>query len=151
MSRVSRQMKILELIVKQDIDKQEEIVRCLNEEGFNVTQATVSRDIKDLNIIKVLANDGKNYKYIPQKAKEEKTFDKYHKLFRNAVISIEHAQNIIVIKTETGSANSAGALIDRLAFEDVLGAVAGDDTIIIITSNTDKAELVEDKLKSLLD
>lgn len=147
----ARQIRILELIGKQDINKQEEIARLLNEEGFKVTQATVSRDIKDMNIIKVLADDGKHYKYMAQEIKEDKVVDKYHKLFKNAVISIEHAENLIVIKTESGGANSAAALIDRLNFEDVLGVVAGDDTILVVISTKYKAEYIEEKFKELLD
>lgn len=150
MARSARQIKILELIVKQDIDRQEELARLLNENGFSVTQATVSRDIKDMGIIKVLAADGKHYKYIPQQAKEEKTFDKYHRLFKNAVISIESSENIVVIKTESGSASSAAALIDRLSFEEVLGTVSGDDTIFCVVSSKDKTELVVEKFQQLL-
>ncbi|MDD4839505.1 MAG: arginine repressor [Clostridia bacterium] len=151
MARSARQMKILELIAKKDINKQEELAILLQEAGFQVTQATVSRDIKDMGIIKVLAADGKHYKYTPHQVKEEKSFDKYHRLFRNAVLSIESSENIIVIRTESGGASSAAALIDRLDFEEVLGTVSGDDTILIIVSSKDKTDLIVEKFRKLLD
>lgn len=151
MARSQRQMKILELIVKQDIDKQDELARLLNEEGIKVTQATVSRDIKEMGLVKVLAADGKHYKYTTQQVREEKTFDKYHRLFKNAVLSIEASENIIVIKTEVGGASSAAALIDRLNFENVLGTVSGDDTIFVVVSAKDKTAGLIEKFKKLLD
>lgn len=151
MSRSARQLKILEIIAKRDINKQEELADLLKSHGFNVTQATVSRDIKDMGIVKTLAQDGKNYRYVAQQMNEEKSLDRYHRMFKNAVISIESSENIIVIKTEPGSANSAGALIDRLNFEEVLGTISGDDTIMVVASSRDKTELVIEKFQSLLD
>ena len=150
MARSSRQLKILEIISKQDIDKQEVLAERLSEEGFNVTQATVSRDVKDMGIIKVLRPDGKGYRYTAQKRTDEQSRDKYHRLFKSSVLSIVGSENIIVMKTESGSANSACSLIDRLAFEEVLGAVAGDDTIIIILSSKDKTAAMIEKFEALL-
>ena len=151
MARSQRQLKILEIISKYEIDKQEELVEKLNEEGFLVTQATVSRDIRDMGIIKTLSSDGRGYRYVSQKVKEDDNSDRYHKLFKSSVISIESSENIIVIKTESGTANSAAALIDKLCYEDVLGAVAGDDTIIIVMRTNEAASTLIAELRSIID
>ena len=151
MSRNKRQLKILEIISKSDIDKQEVLVEKLIEEGFSVTQATISRDIRDMGIIKTLTADGKGYRYVSQKAtEEERSSDKFHKLFKSSVLSIASSENIIVVKTESGAASSAAALIDRLSFEEVLGVVAGDDTIFIVVSSKEKTPVAIQKLEALM-
>lgn len=151
MSRNQRQLKILEIISKNDIDKQEVLVDKLIEEGFSVTQATVSRDIRDMGIIKTLTADGKGYRYVSQKAnEEERSSDKFHKLFKSSVLSIASSENIIVVKTESGAASSAAALIDRLFFEEVLGVVAGDDTIFIVVASKEKTPMAIQKLEALM-
>jgi len=149
MSRSARQMKILELIAKHEIDTQEDLARLLVGEGFSVTQATVSRDVKDMGIIKVLTQNGR-YKYELQ-SKDDGAISKYHSLFKTSVISIESSENMIVVKTEAGGASSAAALIDRIKFEDVLGTVSGDDTIFILTRGKDKTPQLVEKFKKLLD
>jgi transcriptional regulator of arginine metabolism len=149
MSRAARQIKILELIGKQEIDKQEDLARLLNSEGFSVTQATVSRDIKEMGIIKMLSPSGK-YRYALQ-SKDDGTIDKYHSLFKTSVLSINSSENIIVVKTEAGGASSAAALIDRINFEGVLGTVSGDDTIFIVTSTKEITPQIVEKFKRLLD
>ncbi len=150
MARSQRQLKILEIISKYEIDRQEELVEKLNEEGFLVTQATVSRDIRDMGIIKTLSSDGKGYRYVSQKISEDDNSERYHKLFKSSVVSIEASENIIVVKTESGTANSAAALIDKLCYEDVLGAVAGDDTIIVVVADKNKTDAVIEKFEALL-
>lgn len=150
MARSARQLKILEIIAREEIDKQEDLAARLAEEGFNVTQATVSRDIRDMGIIKVLRPNGKGYKYTAQKKTDDQTRDRYHRLFKSSVISIMGSENIIVMKTESGSANSACALIDRLAYEEVLGAVAGDDTIIVVLKSKDNREEMIARFEELL-
>ena len=102
MGREARQLKILELIAKNNIDTQEELVARLRDEGFNVTQATVSRDIKDMGIIKTMASDGKKYKYAAQQPKDN-TSERFLSIFRNTVLSIRTAENLVVVKTETGA------------------------------------------------
>lgn len=150
MARATRQLKILEIISKSDIDTQEELVLRLKEEGFIVTQATVSRDIKDMNIIKTLSDDGRHYKYAAQPPKENSSSDKFLKMFRSTVLSIRCAENLIVLKTETGSAGPAAALLDRLDFEEVLGVIAGDDTIFVAVDSIDNTEKIAEKLEDLL-
>ena len=151
MTRANRQLKILDIISKHDIDTQEELVEFLKKEGFNITQATISRDIKDMGIIKTLAADGRHYKYAVQRTKESTVADKYLNMFRNTVLTIRAAGNLVVLKTEVGSAGPAAELIDKLNFEDVLGVIAGDNTIFVAIDAVEHTESVCEKLKSLLD
>lgn len=150
MARATRQLKILEIIAKNDIDTQEELVIRLKNDGFDVTQATVSRDIKDMGIIKVLTTDGRHYKYVAQQSKEPSSSDKYIKIFKNTVISIRTAENLIVVKTEEGGANAAAALIDRLDYDEVVGVIAGDNTIFIAVDSIDNASKVANMLEDIL-
>ena len=107
MARANRQLKILDIISKHDVDTQEELVDYLRSEGFAVTQATVSRDIKEMGIIKTLSSDGRHYKYAAQQTKEATAADKFLSMFKNTVISIKSSGNLIVLKTEAGSAGPA--------------------------------------------
>lgn len=150
MARATRQLKILEIIAKNDIDTQEELVKHLKDDGFDVTQATVSRDIKNMGIIKVLTTDGRHYKYVAQQPAEPSSSDKYIKIFKNTVLSIRSAGNLIVVKTEDGSANAAAALIDRLDYDEVVGVIAGDNTIFIAVDDANHAIKVADMLEDLL-
>ncbi len=150
MARATRQLKILEIIAKNDIDTQEELVKRLKDDGFDVTQATVSRDIKNMGIIKVLTTDGRHYKYVAQQPTEPSSSDKYIKIFKNTVLSIRTADNLIVVKTEDGSANAAAALIDRLDYDEVVGVIAGDNTIFIAVDDANHAIKVADMLEDLL-
>ena len=150
MARASRQLKILEIIAKHDIDTQEELVARLREDGYSVTQATVSRDIKDMNIIKTFTDDGRHYKYVAQQPKEPSTADKFIKIFRNTVLSIRSAENLVILKTEQGAANAAAELIDRLEYEEILGVIAGDNTIFVAVDSVDHVDGVIDALENIL-
>ncbi|MBR4800055.1 MAG: arginine repressor [Clostridia bacterium] len=151
MSRANRQIRILDIISKHDIDTQEELVTYLKAEGFNVTQATVSRDIKEMNIIKTLAGDGKHYKYVARETKETSTSDKFLNIFKSTVLSIRAAENLVVLRTEAGSAGPASELIDRLKYEEVLGVIAGDNTIFVAVDTLEHTQLVKQRLEDLLD
>ena len=151
MSRANRQIRILDIISKHDIDTQEELVMYLKAEGFNVTQATVSRDVKEMNILKTLAPDGKHYKYIAQQPKENTTSDKFLNIFKSTVLSIRAAENLIVLRTEPGSAGPASELIDRLKYEEVLGVIAGDNTIFVAVDSVEHTKIIRQKLEDLLD
>ena len=151
MTRANRQLKILEIISKHDIDTQEELVDQLKREGFNVTQATISRDIKDMGIIKTLTSDGRHYKYAVQQTKEANTSDKYLNMFKNTVISIRSSQNLVVLKTEVGSAGPAAELIDKLNYPEVLGVIAGDNTIFVAIDSIENTSVVHGRLEALLD
>ncbi len=104
MARATRQLKILDIINKYDIDTQEELVYRLRSEGFNVTQATISRDIKDMGIIKTISVDGRHYKYTAQKATETTPADKFLNMFKTSVISVKAAGYLVVVKTDTVAA-----------------------------------------------
>ncbi|MBO4554482.1 MAG: arginine repressor [Clostridia bacterium] len=151
MSRANRQIRILDIISKHDIDTQEELVMYLKAEGFNVTQATISRDIKEMNIIKTLTADGKHYKYVAQQPKESHTADKFLNIFKSTVLSIRAAENLVVLRTEPGSAGPASELIDRLKYDEVLGVIAGDNTIFVAVDTIKNTEIVRQRLEDLLD
>lgn len=147
--KYSRHSKLLELINKLEIETQEELARTLCESGFNVTQATVSRDIKELRLIKVLTKEGR-YKYATLKQHETSMSDRFKKLFRDSVLSIDFAENFIVIKTLVGAANAAGAALDALNLKDIVGSIAGDDTIFILIRNKENVSIAIEQLESLL-
>ncbi len=148
MARNARQMKILELISKNIIETQDELATELTQAGFNVTQATISRDIKELGLIKVTAQDGKQ-KY-SKEAADHGVAGKIVNLFKNAVLSIDYALNIVVIKTLSGSASTAGLMVDKLSNADILGCVAGDDTVMVVTRNESVAKSVVFALNEII-
>ncbi len=132
--KYSRHAKILEIIEDNEIETQEELAEYLKENGFNVTQATVSRDIKELRLIKSLAKNGR-YKYATIKQQEGLLSDRLIKIFKDSVLSIDYTNNIIVLRTLVGAANAAAAAIDALDIKDVVGSIAGDDTIFLLMRN----------------
>lgn len=148
MARSARQIKILELITKKNIETQDELALQLQQAGFVVTQATISRDIKELGIIKI-TYDGKRQKYIREFG-DRNISSKIINIFKHAVISIDSAMNIVVIKTLSGSGNSAGMMIDRLENLDIMGCVAGDDTVIAITKTPESALKIVDALNEII-
>lgn len=150
MARTGRQLKLIEIINKNEIETQEDLAEALRNEGYLVTQATVSRDIKDLGLIKVMTPN-KTYKYAQPASTEQKSSGKMLNLFRECVISIDYAGHLIVIKTVSGGANSAATLVDKLNFPEVMGCVAGDDTILVVIKDQQKIVPIVEKLKSLLD
>lgn len=150
MARTGRQLKLIEIINKNEIETQEALAEALRNEGYLVTQATVSRDIKDLGLIKVMTPN-KTYKYAQPASTEQKSSGKMLNLFRECVISIDYVGHLIVIKTVSGGANSAATLVDKLNFPEVMGCVAGDDTILVVIKDQQKIVPIVEKLKSLLD
>lgn len=151
MARANRQLKILDIISKHDVDTQEELVDYLRSEGFAVTQATVSRDIKEMGIIKTLSSDGRHYKYAAQQTKEATAADKFLSMFKNTVISIKSSGNLIVLKTEAGSAGPAAELIDKLSYDEVLGVITGDNTIFVAVDGLDHVDTIRRRLEDLLE
>ncbi len=146
----SRQQKILELIKEHNIDRQEELQALLKKCGFNVTQATVSRDIRELGIIKSEGDDGV-YKYRAGKDKEKiEISGKFALILKQAVHKVNSANNLIVIKTYTGMGSAAGAAFDAMELEGVLGTLAGDDTLLVIAHDNEAAENVTSKLNELI-
>ncbi len=147
--KVGRQAKIIELIGRYDIETQEELCIKLNAEGYDVTQATVSRDIRALKLTKVAGNDGRSvYKTVPGNTDFSQ---KYLNILRNGFISMDMAQNILVIKTVTGMAMAVATTIDAMAFRDVLGCIAGDDTIMVAVRTVDACLEVMKKIRDIVD
>ena len=146
-----RQEKILELINKYEIETQDELMEFLGQEGYLVTQATVSRDIRDLDLVKV-AMPGGSYKYVVSgvSKKQRGHAGSISHAIANTVISIRCAQNMIVIKTSAGMAQAVAIAIDRISDDDILGSVAGDDTIFVMTPDNDAAVGVASRLKKQL-
>jgi len=140
---------ILEIIDQMEIETQDELAAELKKRGMDVTQATVSRDIKELRLIKVPSEKG-GYKYSVAVDKAKDIPNRMKKLFAQSVLSIRSSNNILVIKTMTGSANTAAAVLDSLNSPHILGSVAGDDTIFIVVENSDKVPEVEALLRDLL-
>lgn len=149
MSKIKRQQKLLDIIKQNEVETQEELIVILNNCGYNVTQATVSRDINELKLIKVA---GKQKKYRYAQVTQSKQIDnmKFLNLFKAAVVSIEPAQNLVVVKTLISNGAPVGATVDSLNYKEIVGCVAGDDTLLIVTHTSQEAELVADRLKELL-
>ena len=149
MARNSRQSKILELISTNEIETQEELVSSLKDANFDVTQATISRDIKELGLIKILT-DSKKYKYAVVSSSVQALSNKCLNIFKECVISVKSAMNLTIVKVIKGTAGMVSNLIDQLSMSQILGCTYGDDTVMIITNDQDDAYFVRDKLNSLL-
>ena len=142
-----RQQQILEIIEKNDIDTQEALIEKLKEDGYNVTQTTISRDINQLKLVKAVTSTGA-YKYIVPDVKRENNRPVMNSVIVDAVISVEAARNIVVVKTHPGMANAVAVCVDSLDHDNVVGSVAGDDTIIIVTRDDDIAKAMEVSLRT---
>ncbi len=145
-----RHVLIMELIKSMNIETQEELANQLKKAGQDVTQATVSRDIKELNLIKVPGVNG-GYKYASQSSASTGISSRHLRIFADTVLSIDYSGSMIVIKTMTGSANAAAETLDALNWEGFLGTIAGDNTIFMIVKEDVSAEEICEKLKQLLD
>lgn len=148
MSKKSRHSEILRLIENQNIGTQEELTEILINKGYSVSQSTVSRDISDLNLIKVEYGN-KKYKYSKAIVKEEYLSPQIVSLFKQIIVSMDCANNLIVIKTLSGNASAAGMAIDGMQFSQILGTVAGDDTLLVIAKTNSDAELILKSLRTL--
>ncbi len=148
MSKKERLNKIIELIDFFEIDTQEELTAKLIESGFAVSQATVSRDITELNLIKSAGNR-KKFKYVKAPISNVDVSNKMISLYRQVTLSVTSANNLIVIKTLSGNANAVGMVIDNMHLPQVLGTIAGDDTLLIVTKNNSDAELVVKSLRNI--
>lgn len=147
--KVARHEKIKELIQQYDIDTQEELASRLNEAGFKVTQATVSRDIRALKMMKVTGKDGKSCYVILQELPTEMG-EKYTRVLHDALLTIDQGQNILVIRTVPGMAMGVAAALDALNWEEILGSIAGDDTVMCVARTLEEASSVAERLKSIL-
>lgn len=135
----SRHNRILEIINEQNVETQDELINKLRESGFEVTQATISRDIKQLQLVKIATDNGK-YKYALPRRDDVTSNTKFKNILYETAISVQNAENIVVIKTYSGMANAAAAAVDALMGDSIIGCIAGDDTIFIVVKSDDEAE-----------
>ena len=149
MLRTARHAKILEIISAKEIETQEELCEELNKQNYVVTQATISRDIKDLHLFKVSGIE-KKYRYAYIKDGEHEISPKMKNLFRDCLVSVKCAQNIVVIKTLAGNGANAGTVVDKLNYPEIVGSVAGDDTLLIVCTDNASAHSVVDKIDEFL-
>ncbi len=145
-----RHAKIVELIGQYDIDTQEELALRLKDAGFNVTQATVSRDIRELKLTKVSVEGGKQ-KYMVVTASKNSMDEKYLRILREGFVSMDMAMNILVVRTESGMAMGVAAALDALKWHEIAGCIAGDDTIMCAIRSVEETILVMNKIKKILD
>ncbi|MDD6771875.1 MAG: arginine repressor [Inconstantimicrobium porci] len=147
--REKRQDAILEIIKEKSIETQEELVQNLKDRGFDVTQATISRDIKNLKLTKVLDDKGK-YKYAVISNQGNKVENKMNQILFNTLLDVERVDKFVVVKTLSGSGSAAGEAIDTLNFTNVAGTIAGDNTIFILSRTDEDAQKIVDSLKVFL-
>ena len=145
----NRQKKILEIINRYHIETQDDLIERLLVEGFSVTQATVSRDIRELQLTKVLTSKG-NYRYVAPKKEELVAGMKINAALVDSIISVDYAQNLVVISTFPGLAQAVAAGIDNLAIAEVLGCVAGDDTIFVAARNESAAKSISERIHVMM-
>lgn len=149
MARNSRQSKILDIITNQEIETQEELVDALRKAEFDVTQATISRDIKELGLIKILS-DSKKYKYAIVSSNQQSISNKCLSIFKECLISIKQAQNIAVVKVLRGTAGMVASFIDQTSMPTILGITYGDDTVMVVCQNNDDCLATIDKLNEMI-
>lgn len=141
---------VVDLINRYDIETQEELAAYLREEGFDVTQATVSRDIRELKLSKIATGNGKQ-KYIILKNDDSHLGDKFIRVLRDGFVSMSMAQNILVIKTVQGMAMAVAAAVDAMKFPEIVGCIAGDDTIMAAVKSVDDTMIVMEKINKILE
>lgn len=147
--KAKRQALIREIVENQSIQTQEELAEALRQHGMVVTQATVSRDIKELHLLKVLAEDG-GYRYATMDKSEQGTNDRLIHMLADSVLDMQSANNLIVIHTLSGSAHVAGEAVDSLKWPEVLGTIAGDNTILVVVRSNEEVDVVLRRFRSLI-
>lgn len=145
----NRHQRIVELVENYEIETQEELVDRLRNEGYQVTQATVSRDIRQLNLSKISTGNGKQ-KYVILKQENNQVGEKYIRVLKDGFVSMDRAQNILVIKTVAGMAMAVAAAIDTMKLDEIVGSIAGDDTIMAAVRTNEDTELVMKKIREVL-
>lgn len=147
--KIARHAKIVDLINQYDVETQEELAELLNREGFKVTQATVSRDIRELKLTKISLNGGKQ-KYSVLQAESAGMNEKYLRILKDGFLGMEMAQNILVIKTVSGMAMAVAAALDAMHWQEIAGCIAGDDTIMCAIRSVDDTLIVMDKIRKIV-
>lgn len=145
----NRLSRIVELISEYDIETQEELADRLRDEGFQVTQATVSRDIRELKLSKVQTGNGRQ-KYIILRHDDSHLADKYIRVLKDGFVSMDNAQNILVVRTVSGMAMAVAAALDAMKLKEIVGSIAGDDTIMIAVRTTQETQDVMEKIRDIL-
>ena len=148
--RLSRQNKILEIIKTNEVETQDQLLSLLSEAGYSVTQATVSRDIRELQLIKGQGKDGK-YRYIAGNYDDRPISERFVKIFRETTLSYSSAKNLIVVKTLPGCAGAAGEAIDTLSLDHMVGSVSGDNTLLIIVDDDANVPYITSELDKVLE
>ena len=144
-----RQSAMLDLIMRKEIGTQEELIEELRQAGFDVTQATVSRDIREMKLTKVALSNGKS-RYVAYRQTDEDLTEKYNRIFRDGFLSMDNAQNILVIRTVSGMAMAVAAALDYMEFHEIVGSIAGDDTIMCAVRSLDETFALMTKLEKIL-
>lgn len=144
-----RQKKIIELVETYDVETQEELAEYLKQAGYQVTQATVSRDIRELKLSKLPSGSGRQ-KYVFVKQEEVEALDKYIRVLREGFVSMDMAQNILVIKTVSGMAMAVAAAVDTMKLKEIVGSIAGDDTIMMAVRTVEETRVLMDKIRNML-
>ncbi|HLQ73772.1 MAG TPA: transcriptional regulator ArgR [Bacillota bacterium] len=149
MSKLQRHIKIRELITEKEIETQDDLVYRLKKAGFKVTQATVSRDIKELQLVKVTSANQKSTYSLPADQRFN-PLEKLKRLIMDVFVKIDHTSHFVLLKTLPGNAQAVGALIDNLDWDEIMGTICGDDTCLIICRSEDLSEVVKDRFINML-
>lgn len=147
--RYSRQNKILELIETYEVDTQEKLAALLKDSGFDVTQATVSRDIKELQLVKILSSSGK-YKYAANAHKDLPASERFSRIFRETITSFAASGNIVAVKTLSGCGPAAGEAIDNCGIPYIIASIAGDNTIFLLADSEEHVPVIMEKFQEML-
>lgn len=145
----SRQEKIIELVEKNEIETQEELAECLKAEGYQVTQATVSRDIRELKLSKISGMDGRQ-KYVVYENNDAYLGDKYIRVLKDGYVSMNTAQGLLVVKTVSGMAMAVAAAVDAMRLPQIVGCIAGDDTIMVAVRTAEDAQDVMEQIRKII-
>ena len=148
--KIERHAKIIELIHEYEIETQEELAAHLNQAGYSVTQATISRDIRELNLTKVTGKSGRSHYEVLHNSRQNLS-EKYSRVLRDAFLSMDMAQNILVIKTVPGMAMAVAAALDELSWKEIVWCIAGDDTIMCAIKTADYTLLIMERLRKILE
>jgi transcriptional regulator of arginine metabolism len=149
MKKSLRHSKIIELINSYDIGTQEELAKMLSEQGYDVTQSTISRDIRDLNLLKVCAEDGRQ-KYAYNVRNPEELGEKYTRVLRDGFVSMDTSPGLLVVRTVSGMAMAVAAAIDAMNMNEIIGSIAGDDTIMCAVKSSDDARMVMNAINKIV-
>lgn len=149
--KARRQMKILEIIRERPVETQEELARELRKLGISVTQATISRDIKDLNLIKVPTGDGRQRYAFPQDQVMAAHTERLRRVLRESVLDLDVSENLIVVKCLSGTAPAVGEALDNLRWHEIVGTVAGDNTVLVVVRGRERAQSIMERLRQLIE